>query len=115
MPVRFTYRVGALIAGLVLCLPATSDAADSSKLATRGKAILQEKCGRCHAVEAVGDSPLKMAPPMRDIYVRFAPRELRAELMEGKVSRHKEMPQIDFSEEDADAILAYLYALAAGK
>jgi hypothetical protein len=52
---------------------------------------------------------------MRDIYVRFAPRELRAELIEGKVSRHKEMPQIDFSEEDADAILAYLYALAAGK
>ena len=52
---------------------------------------------------------------MRDIYVRFALRELRAELMEGKVSRHKDMPQIDFSEEDADAILAYLYALTVGK
>jgi hypothetical protein len=52
---------------------------------------------------------------MRDIYARFAPRELQAELMEGMVSRHKQMPQIDFSEEDAHAILAYLYALAARK
>ena len=34
---------------------------------------------------------------------------------EGMVSRHREMPQIDFSDEDVDAILAYLYALAIKK
>ena len=115
MPVCLACRAAVLIAGLVLYLPASSDAADPSKLATRGKAILQEKCGRCHALEAVGDSPLKIAPPMRDIYTRFAPQELRAEIMHGMVSRHKEMPQIDFSEEDTAAILAYLYALAVRK
>ena len=91
------------------------DAADFSKLAARGKIILQEKCGRCHAIEIVGDSPLKIAPPMREIYARFAPRELQAELSEGMVSKHREMPQIDFSDEDVDAILAYLYALAVRK
>jgi hypothetical protein len=53
--------------------------------------------------------------PMRDIYARFAPQELRAEIMHGMVSRHKDMPQIGFSEEDTAAILAYLYALAGGK
>jgi mono/diheme cytochrome c family protein len=115
MAVRLDCRAVVLVAGLMLYLPATSDAADSGKLATRGKAILQEKCGRCHAVEAVGDSPLEIAPPMRDIYTRYAPQELRAEIMEGKVSTHKEMPQVDFSEEDTAAILAYLYALAVGK
>jgi cytochrome c len=52
---------------------------------------------------------------MRDIYARFAPQELRAEIMHGMVSRHKDMPQIGFSEEDTAAILAYLYALAGGK
>jgi hypothetical protein len=52
---------------------------------------------------------------MRDIYVRFSPRELQAELSEGLVSRHRETPQIDFSDEDVDAILAYLYALAVKK
>jgi len=52
---------------------------------------------------------------MRDVYARFAPRELRAELREGMVSKHRAIPQIDFSDEDTDAILAYLYALAVKK
>jgi mono/diheme cytochrome c family protein len=115
MSARSAIRALRFSAGLLLWLPGTLDAADSSKLAARGKIILQEKCGRCHAIEAVGESPLKIAPPMREIYARFAPRELQAELSEGMVSRHKEMPQIDFSDEDVDAILAYLYALAVRK
>lgn len=101
-----------LVVGLILFFPVASNAAESVELRTRGKVILQEKCGRCHAIGAFGESPLKKAPPMRDIYARFAPRELQAELSEGVVSRHRAMPQIDFSDEDVDAILAYLYALA---
>jgi mono/diheme cytochrome c family protein len=96
----------------LVCAPALCEAADPSKLEAKGKAIVQEKCGRCHAAEATGESPLKIAPPMRDIYARFAPRELQAELREGMVSRHKEMPQIEFSDEDVAAIMWYLYALA---
>lgn len=105
------HRTRVLIAVLVLCVPAASFAAGSSKLTARGKAILLEKCGRCHAVEAVGQSPLKIAPPMRDIYPRFPPRELQEELLEGMASRHKEMPQIQFSQEDVAAIMDYLYEL----
>lgn len=115
MAMHLASAILGLGAGLLVCWPPPLDAADSSALATRGKLILQDKCGRCHAVEAVGESPLKIAPPMRDIYARFAPRELQAELSEGMVSKHKEMPQIDFADEDVDAILAYLYALAVGK
>jgi hypothetical protein len=63
----------------------------------------------------VGESPLKEAPPMRDIYARFNPRELQAELSEGMVSKHRQMPQIEFSDEDVYAILTYLYALAGKK
>ena len=111
MSLRFASQVLGLTAGLLLCLPATLDAANLSKLATRGKVILQEKCSRCHALEAVGESPLKQAPPMRDIYGRFNPRELQAELSEGKVSKHRDMPQIVFSDEDVYAILTYLYAI----
>jgi mono/diheme cytochrome c family protein len=99
---------------LLLWVPATATAQDAAKLA-RGKVILQEKCGRCHAVEEKGESPLRIAPPMRDIYTRYAPRELQEELLEGKVSAHKEMPQIQFSHEDVDAIMWYLYGLAKRK
>jgi len=49
---------------------------------------------------------------MRDIYARFNPRELQAELSEGVVSKHREMPQIEFSDEDVYAIMSYLYTLA---
>ena len=115
MSARFACQALGLGAGLLLCPPATLDAADVGALAARGKVILQEKCGRCHAIEAAGESPLKNAPPMRDIYGRFNPRELQAELSEGKVSKHKEMPQIDFSDEDVHAILTYLYALSVKK
>jgi mono/diheme cytochrome c family protein len=62
-----------------------------------GKAILHKQCGRCHAIETAGESSLKTALPMRDIYDRYATRELQEELLEGMVSRHKEMPQISFS------------------
>jgi mono/diheme cytochrome c family protein len=69
MSARFTLRGLALGAGLLLCLPTALEAAESGQLAAaRGKAILQDKCGRCHAIEVVGESPLKTAPPMRDIY-----------------------------------------------
>ena len=104
-----------LSVGLLLCLPVTLDAADPSKPEARGKVILQENCARCHAIEAVGESPLNKAPPMRDIYARYNPRELQAEFSEGKVSKHKEMPQIAFSDEDVYAILSYLYALSVRK
>lgn len=49
---------------------------------------------------------------MRFIYARLAPRELMAELSEGAVSRHKEMPQIQFSDEDAYAVMIYLSKIA---
>ena len=113
--VRPAHQARLLIIGLLVCLSATSNAATSSQIRSRGKALLQENCGRCHAVGAVGRSPLKAATPMRNIYARFAPRELQAELREGMVSRHRQMPQIDFSDEDVDAILAYLYALSIRK
>ena len=91
---------------------AAVNAADRS---AQGKAILQQHCARCHAIESAGASPLKSAPPMREIYGRYATRELQQELSEGLVSKHKEMPQISFSDEDVAAILAYLYDLAHGK
>ena len=60
---------------------------NSSKLTARGKAILPGKVRTLPRHRALGESPLKIAPPMRDIYARFAPQELQQELLEGKVSK----------------------------
>jgi mono/diheme cytochrome c family protein len=94
---------------LAACWPAFSYAADGS---AEGKAILDKHCARCHSIEPSGESPLKAAPPMRDLYKRYPTRELKEELAEGMVSRHRQMPQTSFSDEEIAAILSYLYDLA---
>jgi cytochrome c553 len=104
-----------LLVGLPLCLSVAAHAAETDRLNAKGKTILQDKCARCHSIEATGDSPLKQAPPMRTIYRRFNQKELRAELSEGMVSKHREMPQIEFSDDDVYAIMTYLYTLAVKK
>lgn len=81
----------------------------------RGAGILNDKCGRCHTLARSGPSPLPAAPPFRDVYDRFAPRDLRAMLLQGMVSRHREMPQVELTEQDADAVMAFLYDLATGR
>jgi mono/diheme cytochrome c family protein len=76
-----------------------------------GKALLQKNCARCHSIEATGDSPLKGAPPLRQVYLKYPIEMLQYDLAEGFGSKHRDMPQIQFSSEQADAILDYLGGL----
>ncbi|MDX2201442.1 MAG: cytochrome c [Hyphomicrobiaceae bacterium] len=101
-----------LAAGLSLL---TAQAQEPAASADRGARILADGCGRCHSLAPTGASPLPAAPPFRDVYDRFAPLDLRAMLRQGMVSRHREMPQMQMSDEESDAVMAFLYALAAGR
>lgn len=104
-PLRMASAVAALalvtIGGRGACAADELSAAD-------GKAILEKHCGRCHALEATGDSPFPQAPPLRQVYLGFPIQELEVGMAEGMGSRHKDMPQIQFSTEQVAAILAYL-------
>ena len=90
-------------------------AADSNKRESDGRAILETNCARCHSVVASGKSPLSMAPPLRDIYRTYPIERLEFELSEGIGSRHKDMPQIQFSADEITGILKYLHGLAGAK
>jgi cytochrome c len=84
-------------------------AAEGTSPAAEGKRLLEKNtCARCHAIEATGESPLKQAPPLRDVYRKRPAQELQFEFAEGMGSRHKDMPQVQFSSEQVDAILTYL-------
>jgi mono/diheme cytochrome c family protein len=89
---------------LVLGAPQVAAAGDASD----GKAILAKNCGRCHAIEATGASPLPQAPPLREVYLRYPIEQLEEGFAEGMGSRHRDMPQIQFSAEQVTAILNYL-------
>jgi mono/diheme cytochrome c family protein len=92
---------------MVLALGASGAwAADSA--ANEGKTILEANCGRCHSLEATGASPLPKAPPLREIYLKYPIDQLEEGFAEGMGSKHRDMPQIQFSDTQVAAILAYL-------
>ena len=76
-----------------------------------GRALLAAKCARCHAIDAKGDSPLPLAPPLREVYLKYPIDQLEEGFAEGMGSRHRDMPQIPFSDEQVAAILNYLGAI----
>lgn len=82
-------------------------AADDTSAAA-GKALLEAKCARCHSIAATGESPLAKAPPLRQVYLRDPIEQLEEGFAEGMGSRHRDMPQIQFSPDQVEAILTYL-------
>ncbi|MGI8723980.1 MAG: c-type cytochrome [Methyloceanibacter sp.] len=90
----------------LLAMPVQSAlAAPDSGAAIEGKTILEAHCARCHSIAATGPSPLKQAPPLREIYLRDPIEELEGRFAEGMGSRHCDMPQIQFSTEQVAAHL----------
>jgi cytochrome c len=105
---RPTHAVATFIrvsAGLLfLCYSVPTNAADGES----GKGLLERNCGRCHAVAAETLSPLKEAPNLWVVLRSFPTERLEFELAEGIGSRHKDMPQIQFSSEEIFKIESYL-------
>jgi mono/diheme cytochrome c family protein len=85
-----------------------STAAGSSGEGSDGKMLLEKNCSRCHSIDATGQSPLAQAPPLREIYLKYPIEQLEYGFAEGMGSKHREMPQIQFSNEQVSAILNYL-------
>src|SRR5262245_42992804 len=53
----------------------------------------QNTCARCHSIEATGDSPLRGAPPLREVYLKYPIEMLQYDLAEGFGSKHRDMPR----------------------
>jgi len=97
------------LCGLVVLTLGTCGAwAAADSAASAGKALLEKNCSRCHAIEAKDESPLPQAPPMREVYLKYPIDQLEEGFAEGMGSRHRDMPQIQFSPEQVAAILNYL-------
>ena len=63
------------------------------------------------AVGKTGASPHDEAPPFRDLHLRYDVADLTEGLVEGLVSGHPDMPEFEFTPEQADAVVAYLKSL----
>lgn len=97
------------IAALVVVIVAGYGRPGLASEASDGKAILDRNCGRCHAVVAGAESPLKAAPNLFIVLGSYPNERLELELAEGIGSRHRDMPQIQFSAEEITSIYYYLH------
>ena len=83
------YRVAAALTLMMgLALPVAADDA----LIAHGKALAEKNCVTCHAVGPTGDSPLRDAPPFRNLAANYDEGELEDAFNDGVVTQHPPCP-----------------------
>jgi cytochrome c len=103
-------RISLMLAALVCgCLPATTQAQDAR--VQRGYTFAHDHCASCHAIGRSGDSPLRAAPPLRTLHLRYPVEHLAESLAEGIVTAHPTMPQFQLDVGQIGDLIAYLKSL----
>src|SRR3954452_10705821 len=77
----------------------------------RGKTFAVANCARCHAVDRVSSSPLKIAPPFRTLHKRYPIEMLAESLAEGIQTGHPTMPEFQLDPDQIHDLLSYLKSL----
>jgi len=119
--IGIAHRHIATIAGAAALLAAASVAAAEPAQVAAGRRIAQHNCGGCHAVGA-GRSPLRDAPPFRQLYHRYKRGDLDQLLQEGQLppeqmqeeggsDRHPRMPRVQLGSDEVAALKAFLLSL----
>ncbi len=109
----FTFRMVAALASLALpLLCACSGAAQAlDPEQQRARAMLENLCGRCHAVGKTGKSPNPLAPPFRRFGEKLYDTDMVQRLQDGLTTIHPDMPTFRFSREEAGAAVNYLRSI----
>jgi cytochrome c len=90
----------------------TASLAESlSPAAQRGLVFVQTHCAQCHAISKVGGSPLAIAPPFRELHLRYPVEALAEALAEGIVTGHPSMPEFRLDPAQINDVIAYLKTL----
>jgi mono/diheme cytochrome c family protein len=94
---------------LALILIAPALAASPSE--ERGKTFAINNCARCHSIDRVSQSPLKIAPPFRTLHKRYPVETLAEALAEGIQTGHPTMPAFQLDPDQIHDLLSYLKSL----
>jgi cytochrome c len=97
------------------CLAATFAMTGSALAITpaeqRGKNFVVTNCSRCHSIDKVTSSPLKIAPPFRDLHKKYPIETLQEALAEGISTGHPTMPEFRLEPDQINDVLSYLKSL----
>jgi cytochrome c len=102
---RLILRMIAMTIAMVMSAAALSPAEQ------RGKTFVITNCARCHSVDKVTPSPLKIAPPFRTLHLRYPIDTLEESLAEGIVTGHPTMPVFQLEPDQVHDVISYLKTL----
>jgi mono/diheme cytochrome c family protein len=97
------------VVALALCTVSAVHAQEIS--VTQGRRIAEANCASCHAVGKVGDSPMPIAPPFRNLHTKYPVEHLEESLAEGITTGHPTMPEFRFESDQVRDFIAYLKSL----
>ena len=101
-----------LVLGIItVTIAMVTSAAALSPAEQRGKTFVVTNCSRCHSVDKVTPSPLKIAPPFRTLHLRYPIDTLEESLAEGIVTGHPTMPQFRLEPDQINDVISYLKTL----
>ncbi|WP_454618163.1 c-type cytochrome [Bradyrhizobium cenepequi] len=94
-----------------LALMLTTSALAASPSEQRGRTFALNNCARCHSVDKVTKSPLKIAPPFRTLHKRYPVETLAESFAEGIQTGHPTMPEFRLDPDQIHDLLSYLKTL----
>jgi mono/diheme cytochrome c family protein len=100
-----------LAGGLAATLILTHSALALTPAEQRGLNFVRNNCARCHAIDKVSSSPLKIAPPFRDLHRKYPIETLQEALAEGISTGHPTMPEFMLPPDQINDVLSYLKSL----
>ena len=77
----------------------------------RGKTFALNNCARCHSIDRASRSPLRIAPPFRNLHKRYPIETLAEALAEGIQTGHPTMPEFQLEPDQIRDLLSYLKSL----
>src|SRR5215207_8862506 len=98
-----------LMAAALLAIPAIASA--QSPAEQRGQVFVRANCSRCHWIDKVSPSPLHVAPPFRDLHLRYPVEVLAEAFAEGIRTGHPSMPEFRLDPGQIRDVMAYLKSL----
>ena len=100
-----------ILAGFAIAIAGLTPALAASPAEQRGKTFALTNCARCHSIDRVTQSPLRIAPPFRTLHERYRIETLAEALAEGIVTGHPTMPEFQLDPDQINDLLAYLKTL----
>jgi cytochrome c len=77
----------------------------------RGRFFARTNCARCHSIDKVTQSPLKIAPPFRVLHTRYPIESLAEALAEGISTGHPSMPEFQLEPDQINDLLSFMRTL----